>query len=625
MGHDCWRLSLRYIGSFNHCLEFSQKSYETIFFKSTSCSVDYWVGSIIACFLLVTSLFNAKSSGPVWDPFSAANLFINSQDGTLLNLLGFHSWSTQPFLGTIPLWISNPLWISETLIVLVFAAFAILIRRNKLTLTLSGLLVIGIFLAQGTKGFFGEFYLWVTFYSPRIIPNQAFLLKYPYLFLAIVDLATALLIAVLIVEAFGRAKYTGFSVKRFSSRLKGFSSPKFMTRFSLKFKRFSPKFVKWFSLKPYTSAIVLFFLIMSVIALVGAPLLTNLNGALNPVVLPPQYNNLNQYLTSQGGSFRVMWVPQLADFTWSISQNQSLANKIEYWASGVPPLMYGWGISPSPDSSFLGNMIYDYLTGYLNSNQLYLGKLLAVANVKYIVFHFDTPESKSYPSVEKDPMYLNLTSQKDLKPVFPEGNKDNLYTFENMDMSDYFQTFSKVNLVVGGLDTLGSLSSINSLNPAESAYLFLENQPISNDTLTSILTANGIEKTLIFYGNKTFNDLVLDTIDSSALLAPGDSFSNTAIPYGLNDVNDTTHYFTPETSSWTKDSVTSFLWAPTTLPSLFNASSPLLQVTNMTSDLAIALSTHPILIPRLLLILKLTLQDNTIFGLECYLVKAEEI
>ncbi len=480
-----------------------------------------------------------KASGPVWDPFSATNLFLNSQDSNLLNILGLHSWSTQPFFNP------TPLWNSLTLILLIFAVSAILIRRSKSTLTLSGLLVIGVFLAQGTKGLFGEFYLWLTFYSPRIIPNQAFLLKYPYLFLAIVDLAAALLSAVLIVEVFERAKFNGFSLKRFL-----------------------PKFLKRFSLKSYSPAIVLFFIIVSLIALVGAPLLTNLNGALNPVVLPSQYDDLNQYLTSQGGSFRVMWVPESAIFTWS---NNYWANKIEYWASGVPPLMYGWGVSASPTSSFLGNMIYDYLN---NNQTLHLGKILALANVRYIVFHNDTSDSKSYSGMLSN--LLNTTSTdlqlaKSWVLLDSHGTPDGaIYLFENMDMPDYFQTFSKVNLVVGGLDTIGSLSSINGFYPAESASIFLENQPISNDSIVSILTSKDIDKTLIFYGNKTFNDLVLDTIDDSALIAPGDSFSNTALPYWLTD---TTHYFTPEMSNWTKDAVTSFTWTPIILPSLVNTTS----------------------------------------------------
>ena len=272
-----------------------------------------------------------------------------------------------------------------------------------------------------------------------------------------------------------------------------------------------------------------------------------------------------------------------------------------------------------PASSFLGNMKYDYL----NSNQtLYLGKILEMANVQYIVFHNDTSDSPSYSSMLSNllnPTMTDLQLAKSWVLSDSNGTLDTLYLFENMDMPDYFQTFSKVNLVVGGLDTINSLFSIDDFYPSESASIFFENQPISNDSLTSILTSNDIDKTLIFYGDKTFNDLVLDTIDSRALIAPGDSFSNTALPYWLSD---TTHYFTPETSNWTKDSVTSFTWTPIILPTLVNTSS---LVDKYDFGLGHSVITHPIPVTRSLPILKSRIQGNTIFGLECYLVQAAEI
>ena len=147
-----------------------------------------------------------RASGPVWDPFSVANLVRNSQDNSLSNVFGLHSWSALPFF-TPGYW-----WEALTLIMPIVAISTVLLRRNKLTLTLSGLLVVGFFLATGAKyaevsgtslwQSFGNLYVWLTFYSPRIIPVQSFLLKYPYVFLAIASLAVALLSSILGIGGF---------------------------------------------------------------------------------------------------------------------------------------------------------------------------------------------------------------------------------------------------------------------------------------------------------------------------------------------------------------------------------------------------------------------------------------
>ncbi len=677
---------------------------------------------LLASYWLLPYIMQGGASGPAWDPFSVRNLFVNSDGNGLINILGLHNWSAQPFFEP------QPWWQALTLIVPIFAVSAVLLRRNKLTLTLSGLLVVGLFLATGVKyagvfPFFGQFYLWLTFYSPKIISVQTFLLKYPYFFIAIVSLAVSILSAVLVTEVFGRAKFSGFSLKRFSAKSNGLP-------------------------------IVLFFSIISLIALVGAPLLTgNLNGALSPVTLPDQYKELNAFFSSQNGSFRVMYVPEEANFNWSANP---WANKIENWGSGATPLMYGWGISASPNTGFLGDLVYDYLA--TNQTQ-YLGKLLALGNVKFIVFHNDSEtgdQASAYPaffdyftqyknyitsflksteykdyflpdylnfteyqnysenyknsteyqnflnssnpkSIENEtlfdnylnnyknssiyqnfqnseaylnnslnspayqsylnnfskeyqnfidspnynnsqnyldsseyliltgsqyfanstenmafinsveyralinyyllytsneypdyakaaeekygasyqnfqnsldytkyqtylnynqydrPIYStmlsNLQSQKDLKLVTIPNIDDNesLFVYENTEMMDYFQAYSKENLVVGGLDSLGSLSSISGLYLNESAFVFAENQQLTTSQLASILTSKDIAKNVVFYNNKTIDDLVLDTLDSGALVAPSDNFIDTS------------------KDGWLKDAVTSFSWTPVTL------------------------------------------------------------
>jgi hypothetical protein len=695
-----------------------------------------------------------RASEPVWDLFSVANLVRNSQESSLSNIFGLHSWNGLPFF-TPSFW-----WLALTLLLPIVAVSAVWARRSKLTLTLSILLVVGFFLATGVKYAnvsgtgvwppFGDFYLWLTFYSPTVLSVQSFLLKYPYLFLAMASLAVAFLSAVLVKELFERVTFSGLSLRGFST-------------------------------KSQKASIVLFFSIISLIALVGSPLLTgNLMGALNPVTLPSQYEEVNNFFASQNRTFRVMWVPQAGDFNWS---NNEYANKVEYWGSGASPLLYGWGIVASPNTGYLGDLVYDYLS--TNQTQ-YIGKLLALDNVQYIVFHNDSRtgdksialqafesyfesvnnytlaiastsdyqdilvykkyvadlnnlalmegfENSSeyqdllnsatysntlnsiedlknnpncYPPKNSDlyniilaeeyalqaklyfaqlevyrnrdfnssqefanfnssvtmlnsyidssdyknfAKYLNSTSvqmnfistllnsreyesthnylntsdilislyenylsttrteaeykeflntaefkgffsflnstidssleyylfsqsldyidylsyisnnleteyifnvlqsQKDLSLLPLGGNY--VFVFENTEMMNYLQAFSKANLVVGGLDTVGFLSSISDFYLSDSAFLFVENQHISESTLASILSSEDFDKTLTFYDSKTFNEFVLDTIDTGSYLAPSEVFIQT------------------NSLGWLKDTVTSYSWTPLTLGS----------------------------------------------------------
>ena len=685
-----------------------------------------------------------RASEPVWDPFSVAVLIRNSQENSFLNIFGLHGWAAQPFFNDTTYGaVFFSVWKGLTLLLPVIAILAVIVRRSKLTLSLSGLLVVGFFLATGVKYTpeagtftwfgFGEFYKWLTFYSPRLLPNQAFLLKYPYLFLAVVSLAIALLFAVLVADMFEKTSFTDFSIRRFSKKMH--------------------------------LPIIFLLSLITLVGFIGAPLLTgNLNGALEPVSLPDQYRALNKFFSSQSGSFRVMYVPQETRFNWSTN---NWANKIEYWGSGAPPLMYGWGISASPNTGYLGDLIYDYLS--TNKTQC-LGKLLALANVRYIVFHNDSRvleiskafdsyskqfrdfadtflksdeykyyflsltgdgsvkvegylnfilkekylqqfnESEQYKEFENNsapilnelaeiynsnftaeqkidlshdlylkvddfrtiayneysatynessiyknlpasseylnaflqsekyqnyleslvdqyqdfirsnnfnnthnylnsteylvltsleyfkntpyadyinsveyrgflyyclinsgyydfansqvyldylsyfdyhPMsskiYDNLCAQKDLTKLPILGN--NLFVFENLEMTNYIQAYSKANIVIGGLDTVGSLTSISDFYLNDSVSVFVENQHMSESALASILNSPNIDKTLLFYNNKTFSDLVLDTIDAQVYIAPGDAYTET------------------NPSTWLKDVVTSYSWTPLTLGS----------------------------------------------------------
>lgn len=146
-------------------------------------------------------------------------------------------------------------------------------------------------------------------------------------------------------------------------------------------------------------------------------------------------------------------------------------------------------------------------------------------------------------------MLSNLQSQRDLKLVTLPYTYDNksLFVYENMENMNYFQAYSKASLVVGGLDTVGSLSSIRGFYLNDSAYLFVENKGMPESNLASFLNSKDISKNVVFYNNKTIDDLVFDTFDNKVIVAPSDIFIDTS------------------QDGWLKDIVTSYSWTPLTL------------------------------------------------------------
>lgn len=473
------------------------------------------VSLTILVMVLLTPLLSAywllpylveKPSEPVWDPFSVTNLFKNSQENYFANVLGLRAWDSQPFFSPSQLSPSlQIIWLSSTLILPVLAVSAILLRRDKVTFSLSVLVLFNLFLSKGVQPPLGEFYLWLSAYSPRIVPNQSFLFKYPYLFLANVALAYSLLGAIVVAAVFNR-HWIKLGEKRLTLRFKS---------------------------RSLASVVLLSFIL--VVAVAGYPLLTgNLNNAISPVQLPKQYEELNGILSSKEGEFRVMWLPESSEFVWSPNPH---VNKIEYWGSAVPPLLYGWGIRSSPYTGFLGNMIYDSLENNRTQN---VGKILSQAHVKYVVFHNDTSDSGEYNMILR-----NLYEQKDLTPIF---SRENLFAFENTDFANYFQATRKIMFITGGLDAMRWLSSLENFRLQEDVLVFLQQQYVPYGDLAAIFESNSLNKTLLFYNNKSFDDFVLDTLNPAMLIAPDEHLM----------------VFSP-LSEWFKDSITSHLWTRSVL------------------------------------------------------------
>ena len=134
-----------------------------------------------------------------------------------------------------------------------------------------------------------------------------------------------------------------------------------------------------------------------------------------------------------------MWVPQEASFTWS---NNPFANKIDFWGSGAQPLIYGFGISVSPNTGFLGDMIYDYL---LTNQTQYLGKLMALGNVRFIVYHNDSALANGDPSLAYQAFDKYFTQYTNYLYSFLNSTEYNWFEFNVL--TDYVNTTLYTNFI----------------------------------------------------------------------------------------------------------------------------------------------------------------------------------
>jgi hypothetical protein len=100
--------------------------------------------------------------------------------------------------------------------------------------------------------------------------------------------------------------------------------------------------------------------------------------------------------------------------------------------------------------------------------------------------------------------------------VFKENE---IYIFENTrwNPENYIHAVNKTLIVVGGLDALLPLLDVKTFEPSKFALVFLEQRPLSIDLLARLVD---FETILLIYGNKDFDDLLLDTIGEKFYYAP---------------------------------------------------------------------------------------------------------
>ena len=207
------------------------------------------------------------------------------------------------------------------------------------------------------------------------------------------------------------------------------------------------------------------------------PMLTgDYNGTFDPIKQPQEIPSINKWLINRTQDFKVTWLHSSSG------------------AVDVPSISF--------DNK---NSLKHYLNGLLSDNKTKsFGKYLAFSNIRYVLFNDDLKGELSI----KD-----LRSQKDLELVKQEGS---IYVFENTDYAQHIFVPSQNFFVIGGLDILTSLNSIEEFNPSNSTLIFLDQGLFEPNLLNYAEVGAGIIL------NKGLEELALSFIDDKYVIAPFD-------------------------------------------------------------------------------------------------------
>jgi len=402
-----------------------------------------------------------------------------SDQSSFINAFQFKTyWLDKQGYAPIPEYLSNPL-IQEIIIIcgflpIIIGLLGFIIKpKNKFMMFFAILTVTTILLSTGAREFIGALYLWIIFKAP-FSSVYGWLLRSPQEFISLSILANSFLIA--------------FTIETIANLDKTMNS----------------------ILKKVPTLVITVIILSTFFA--SWPLFTgDFNHDLKPTEIPKEYYSANQWLATQGGDFKVIWMPDFGskDAIWNPGHGSDM---FDYEFSGIPTYSiyshpafknyysYVLGLQQAPNSVLLQN------------KSEYIGKYLQPLNVRYLIFHNDIVEELGENGLEIG--LNNLKNQKDLKLVEQDGF---ISIFENENYADHISIPKQNILVLGGLNKFTFLNSIRSFSPINTSLFFLdESYAKNNHKYESILTADGL------IADESSLDLSLSFLDDAHLLKPFD-------------------------------------------------------------------------------------------------------
>ena len=377
--------------------------------------------------------------------------------------------------------IEGPYFANPLLLLLSFGApflafFTLILRpKDKWVIFFSSIGIAAIFLSIGINEPFGIFqWLWLN--VPGFVAFRDM-----NKFISLICLAYAYLIGVSINNVFERFKSCPISISNIFSRYS------------------SKSILKW----KYFKYFFIFLTLTSVLLVNSWPMFTgNFSGYLENTEIPNEYLSVYDWLSSQKEDFRILLIP-FHYGVWVDWATEHLHNP--YYISPPKPVILGDAVSSQYTQQFV-----DYLQNVMRarsmSEEINLGKVLAIANIKYIILHTDTKSPSWFPDQQQPEEVLNfLLYRSEFELVRQEGK---LYVFENRWFTPHILATSSSLFVTGSRDALGSLSALEETSFNTSSIFFTDQFTSEKELI------NGFERSsAVLFHDKSFIDLVFLTLN----------------------------------------------------------------------------------------------------------------
>ena len=185
----------------------------------------------------------------------------------------------------------------------------------------------------------------------------------------------------------------------------------------------APTFEENYSISVPRSKAAITVLIVLAVFTVNFPWTTgDFNGLYGPVEIPDYHDGADEWLSSQSGDFRVLYLPvqEFVSYNWSSTS----LNEPARYLSGIPVL--NPPSTPAYDVSPYTTIYLQTVQNILFQNKTQkIGAFLGLSNIQYVVLRMDTE-----PAFLPQTVYKNLIHQTDLELVWAEGS---ILIFENLE------------------------------------------------------------------------------------------------------------------------------------------------------------------------------------------------